>query len=481
MIQYLIECMAFQLLFLMLYDLFLKRETFFKWNRLFLLVSFGLTLVLPLIQLELFKSALPLSTIDSVVVFQVVEEVVGLGVSTENNGSDMEFISLGYYLFITGILIASSWFLIKLYRLKLIKSKAHNIQHKGYNEVVLSNSDTAFSFFKDVYIGNQLNPEKRVLILEHELVHVRQWHTIDLLFFELMRVLFWYNPLVYLYQKRISEIHEFLADESTSKEGKKKQYQLLLSEVFNTENISYVNSFYKASLIKKRINMIQKRKSKTVVQLKYLFLIPMVMGMLVYTSSSSLLAQKTQDQKIQKQEDYSTVEDQKMINDLIAEYSVLNIDEIRKEHNKVSLEIKNNKSESALKELYFKESILFKMGMDQMFTARNSKKTVPYPSTSSFINYKHKLELFQFLDYNLKISLNGHPIKIINKTSSNKENIVEVLNTKDLTGKEVLMFNKKMNAVFSGNKKDKFVVLKDGKHIFYIGEKIEPLNSKQLY
>ena len=99
-----------------------------------------------------------------------------------------------------------------------------------------------------------------------------------------MRIAFWFNPLVYVYQKRVSELHEFIADAVVAKKNKKEQYQLLLAEVFQTQHISFINQFFKKSLIKKRIVMLSKSKSKKIYQFKYLLLVPLVLGMLLYTS-----------------------------------------------------------------------------------------------------------------------------------------------------------------------------------------------------
>jgi beta-lactamase regulating signal transducer with metallopeptidase domain len=77
-----------------------------------------------------------------------------------------------------------------------------------------------------------------------------------------MRIVAWFNPLVYVYQNRISEVHEYIADAEVAKTHKKEQYQLLLTQVFKTQYISFINPFFKSSLIKKRIVMLQKSKSK---------------------------------------------------------------------------------------------------------------------------------------------------------------------------------------------------------------------------
>src|SRR5690606_17705148 len=117
-----------------------------------------------------------------------------------------------------------------------------------------------------------------------ELVHIKQRHSLDLLFFELMRLIGWFNPMVYIYQNRISALHEFIADAQPIKTHKKEQYQLLLSQVFRTQNISFINQFHRSSLIKKRRVMLTKAKSKQILKLKYLVLAPVIVAMLVYSS-----------------------------------------------------------------------------------------------------------------------------------------------------------------------------------------------------
>src|SRR5690606_35286196 len=118
-----------------------------------------------------------------------------------------------------------------------------------------------------------------------------------LLFFEVLRIFFWFNPLVYMYQNRIMTLHEFIADQQAVKHQDKSQYyQNLLSQVFQTQNISFINPFFKQSLIKKRIVMLQKSKSKQVKLFKYALLIPIVFGMLVYTSCAKAEVQRSKNE-----------------------------------------------------------------------------------------------------------------------------------------------------------------------------------------
>jgi hypothetical protein len=143
----------------------------------------------------------------------------------------------------------------------------------------------AFSIFKYVFLWNDINEEKLEDILSHELVHIREKHSLDLLYFELLRILCWFNPLVYIYQKRISEVHEYIADAIVVQDKNKTDYyEKLLAEVFQTQQFSFTNQFFKHSLIKKRIIMLTKQKSRQILKLKYLVLVPLLIVSLVCTS-----------------------------------------------------------------------------------------------------------------------------------------------------------------------------------------------------
>ena len=141
----------------------------------------------------------------------------------------------------------------------------------------------AFSFFNYIFLG--LTTKQKDEIIQHELVHVKQKHSMDLVLFEIQKIVFWFNPYSYMYQKRISEIHEFIADyRSVRKKDRSTFYHSLLAETFAVDKFDFVNAFNKQSLIKKRIIMYSKNKSKEILKIKYFLMIPVFMGMLIYTS-----------------------------------------------------------------------------------------------------------------------------------------------------------------------------------------------------
>lgn len=278
MIHYIIQIVAFQLLFLVVYDFFLKKETFFNINRGYLIVTPLLSLVLPFIKIEKFKEAVPQGYVFDL---SGIDEQIAI---SEASVGWMNQLSSIQWVLLLGSLVSLFLFIYKLLKIYQLKNKGEKVKHHHFTQVIIQKSAVAFSFFRNIFLGDEVFKKEHKHIIAHELVHINQKHSWDLIFYEILRIAFWFNPLIYIYQSRITELHEFIADAQTVKTNKKEHYQHLLEEVFKTEKISFINQFFNHSLIKKRIVMLQKSKSKKIWQLKYLLLVPVLLGMLVYTS-----------------------------------------------------------------------------------------------------------------------------------------------------------------------------------------------------
>ncbi|WP_406682657.1 M56 family metallopeptidase [Seonamhaeicola sp. MEBiC1930] len=290
MFQYIIQTIAFQLFFLMVYDFFLKKETFFNWNRAYLLGTIVLSLLIPLIKIEGLKNVLPTDYI-------IALPEVFLGNDQQYNTNAMaldpvvisqkSFWTLEMFFFL-GATAAIALFVYNILKMNVLVRKSPKRKVENLYIVNLLNSGAAFSFFKYIFLGELIDKDDKKTILKHEMVHVKQYHSADLLLFEILKIVFWFNPLIYMYQKRIIELHEFIADaHAVNPKNKEAYYQNLLSQVFETKKISFINPFFKQSLIKKRIVMLTKSRSKQINLLKYVLLVPMVMTMLIYTSCAN--------------------------------------------------------------------------------------------------------------------------------------------------------------------------------------------------
>ena len=279
MINYIIQVILFQVLFLAIYDFFLSKETFFTKNRWYLLSTSILSFLLPLIKIPTLQKAVPVEyTI-------LLPEIVLSPQKVIEQASWYQSINYVDVLFWLGSAVFTVFFLIKLEKIIRLILKNRLIKKEGYTLVVLPKETKAFSFFNFIFIGENISEYQKEKIIQHELVHSKQKHSLDLLLFELLKIAMWFNPMIYIYQKRITLVHEYISDEVITKSTQKEHYiNNILSDLFQVENISFINQFYKHSLIKKRIIMMTKQKSKQIKQLKYLLLIPLLATMLVYTS-----------------------------------------------------------------------------------------------------------------------------------------------------------------------------------------------------
>ncbi len=284
MITYIIQVVLFQILFLAVYDFFLSKETFHTYNRWYLLGTPIVSFVLPLIKIPTFQKVVPVDLMVRLPEIllspqKVIEQTAYYTVTSIN------YISL---LFWCGVVLFTLVFLVKLFKIGLLIQRNETINKVFYKLVLLPKQTTAFSFFNFIFLGKNITKEKQKDIIQHELIHSKQKHSLDLLFFEFLRIAMWFNPLIYIYQQRITLLHEYISDAEIVKTTEKHDYfNKLLAQTFQVENISFVNQFYKHSLIKKRITMMKKNKSKQIKKAKYLLLLPLLASMLVYTSSSS--------------------------------------------------------------------------------------------------------------------------------------------------------------------------------------------------
>jgi TonB family protein len=459
--------------------LFLKKETFFQWNRFYLIGTFILSIVLPWIKIEAFKTTVSQEFVGYPMLFWQLEGIAVIPVAEETSW----FASLPteYIVFSIGALLSALWFGYKLFQIYWLKEKGTIRHYKDFTKVVVKKSELAFSFFKNIFLGEQIKKENEANIVAHELVHIKQWHSLDLLFFEIMRIVFWFNPLVYVYQKRVSELHEFIADSIVAKTNKKEQYQLLLAEAFQTQNISFVNQFFKKSLIKKRIIMLSKTKSKKVYQFKYLLLVPLVLGMLVYTSC---------EQELKEAENFenseSSSDDAALIAKIQSEYNTLkNTKEFFEEHSKL-MSMNNDDNIILSKEDFFRNQLFFRnmfseAGAESVLNEKKMEELFeifPLPSTANYNAYAERKKVFQILDDNLKLSINSRKF-IIRRIAKKDKNLgsgefIKISNVKDLTGEEIRKVNQTLEHI-KGT--ERFLFLSDDNHSFLISNSKNPTQT----
>ena len=285
---YLAKASGILTLFFGVYQLFLKRETFFEANRHFLLVGILSAFALPFLEIKRYVvlESLPVSGLT-----QLPEESSS---TTLAGGWDWEALLLGAYLF--GVLLLGSRFLIQLYSLRRLVRR-HKVRKLGAIRLVETDRDLApFSFFNYIFYNpNQFSSSELEAIRQHEKAHCIQRHSVDVLIGHLMTILLWINPVSWLYRKNIQQNLEFLADSSAIRQTKSvKKYQYALLKVSsNPIHTPITNNFYN-SLIKKRIVMLHKTKSNQLNAFKFAFILPLLVGF-VFAFNTKVVAQEEEN------------------------------------------------------------------------------------------------------------------------------------------------------------------------------------------
>lgn len=268
---YFLKASIFLVVFYGFYFLFFRKETFHKANRYFLVVGAMLALLLPFVRSsQMRKPEIVPAEIQAVVhdlYFQSEEVIVGPAAETYS------YLDILKYLYFAGLIVAGIVLLARI--TKTIIWLKSNKNAKG----------TAFSFLGKIVIDNHL--EQKSVILKHEDIHVKQKHFLDLIFFEMLQIVFWFNPIIYFYKKSIAIIHEFLADDEASKIAQDKiaYASLLVSKQFSIQPATvFTQHFFNHSTLKSRIFMLSKKPSNKTALLKFGLLAPAFFVMLAISS-----------------------------------------------------------------------------------------------------------------------------------------------------------------------------------------------------
>ena len=275
-LTYIIETAISVSVFYIFYELFLKRDTWFRFNRYYLLFGIIFSFILPL--LDFSASSVVVNSQNQ---FEF-NEYINLGSTISSfKEQTVESISHPNYLMLLYLLIGCLFFVRILYQLfKIIKTINANeiIKYRNKKLVLMSNNSSPFSFYNYIFIckddyGSIGSNE----LLLHEFTHAKQMHSIDVILLELILVLQWFNPFIYRYRLAFKEVHEYLADRGVlmAKNDKIAYQKLILDQIEKSFSINLASQF-NYSLTKNRIKMMTRIKSGKLSKFKTLLVLPLV-------------------------------------------------------------------------------------------------------------------------------------------------------------------------------------------------------------
>jgi len=273
-INYLVESGISLSLFALVYFLFLRRETFFSVNRWFLLISIGFSALLPLLHIPFYTTKsfmLPEVTVTPYSNLLNVITVYGTGLSKVTELLVLNYSVIGY-VYLLGMVYFAGMLLFQILQINRLIAQNRVVSDGKIKLVFLNRELSPFSFMNYVFVSENLqNTKGWEKMLEHEKQHIKQGHTFDVLVLELVAVFQWFNPFFWLFRRALRENHEFLADQAVISLGTAPSwYKQILVNQYVGDQIILTNNF-NYSLVKNRIQMISKIKSRKVAIGKVLF------------------------------------------------------------------------------------------------------------------------------------------------------------------------------------------------------------------
>jgi len=282
-----------------------------RFNRLFLLTAMLFSLVLPLLGLwvgteapqvvSLKQNLLGGSMLSEIVVTPggqtaLPEAEIVANTAVRPQISVWQVLAVIYLI---GVGVAALLLLIKLGKLAALVIRSPKEKREGYTAVFTGREQGSFSFFRYAFFPNEnVAPD----IIRHELSHIGHRHSWDILFVEVMMVLQWFNPFIYLYKKELQSIHEYQADRDVVATGvDKRNYMMLILQQCTAVDFSGIGNNFSLILTKKRIKMITKNEKAKGLWWRLLATLPVLAVLLIANTKVTAQEAAVNEQKDEEQ------------------------------------------------------------------------------------------------------------------------------------------------------------------------------------
>ena len=285
MILYLLKADICLSIFVIIYWIFLRNNTFYKLNRIYFIMVILVSTLLPVLNLSDFVNQhqeitqiaivkqlpdLSLSSHNQTITSNLIQNSVSI-----NPSIPLDIEDIFRAIFMAGMLILLCKLIVQLISIFTVLRKSNPVNINGIKVQHLSENISPFSFFKLIFINvNQHSERDLSEIIAHEYAHVRAYHSVDVMLVEVFCAVFWFNPLAWVLRKFLKQNLEFLTDKTVLASGfdvKNYQYNLLK---INGLNVSNMTNSFNLSDLKLRIMMMNRKRSSKVHLLKYCLMIP---------------------------------------------------------------------------------------------------------------------------------------------------------------------------------------------------------------
>ena len=311
--------------FYLFYRLLLSKETFHRFNRLALCGILVLSLVIPFCEITIHDNTeIQQTLVNFEQYIMQVDDVIQTTSAAVVTPSIPVWILLALLVYFLGILFFFGRTAYSLaHMLCLVRRGRKEKLEKGTLLIVHDKDIAPFSWMKYIVISEKDLTENSKEILAHEMAHIHNRHSVDLLISDLCICFQWFNPASWLLKQELQTIHEYEADDSVIRQGiNAKQYQLLLiKKAVGTRLYSMANSFNHSKL-KKRITMMLKEKSSPWARAKYLYVLPLAVIALTAFARPEISGELNEISAI-KVNDFTSILETKAANNPVPEQDTL--------------------------------------------------------------------------------------------------------------------------------------------------------------
>ena len=279
-------------LFYAFYLLVMRRTTFFRLNRVLLLAGSYLSLLLPFVRLRTVSTSVAASELTMLGVAQAPD--------VQNLQTSFPWKEILLAVYVAGAVVTLVLYAVSAWKMVRLIRRGEKEERDGCRLVILEQDTPSFSWGRYIVISRK-DLEDNPAIFMHELMHVQHRHSLDLVLFLPIQLLFWWNPLVWITREELRLLHEYQADEDVLQKGiDATQYQLLLvRKAVGEQRFSLASGFQHAKL-KNRINMMLKSSSSRWMRWSYLALIPVLAAFMFACNNPK--KNKKADPEVQEQE-----------------------------------------------------------------------------------------------------------------------------------------------------------------------------------
>ncbi|MFA6150925.1 MAG: M56 family metallopeptidase [Chitinophagaceae bacterium] len=278
MLYYLLNCSAIWLLSLFCFDVFLRRSTFHSYNRIYLLGTLAAGIIVPLLSFQM-GNTINEPALQNRVLYATLSAKENLIQSANDVQTTipqgMEWVTILQAIYLLGGLVSFVLLLRNAFKIFCLFHQGNKVTIDGFSVIETQHTHGPFSFLGQIFISaaKYYSPDQLAMILAHENRHNRYYHSFDLLFAELCKIIFWFHPLPYIFKHRLLMVHEFQADKAV-KQPLANYGAFLVAQSFVQNSSGLSHSFFHSPL-KKRILMLT-RKSPTWAKSKMLIAIPVM-------------------------------------------------------------------------------------------------------------------------------------------------------------------------------------------------------------